>query len=163
MVYFARSCHQQVLYLFPNQKQIMAFTDLFERGEHSRNLGHFASIANIASVNGEINVEEEKMLKRFAQKLDIEEDEYVEVLKNPGKYPINPPNDAERRLERMHDLFEMIFADNEIDDHERFLIEKYAIGLGYDVKTAQHLIKRSIEIYSGGLDLEDYRYLLNKK
>ena len=57
----------------------------------------------------------------------------------------------------------MIFADHEIDDHERFLIEKYAIGLGYNAETAQHLIKRSIEIYSGGLDFEDYRYLLNKK
>ena len=28
---------------------------------------------------------------------------------------------------------------------------------------AEKLIKRSIEIYSGGLDLEDYQYLLNKK
>ena len=141
----------------------MSFTDLFERGDHSRNLGHFASIAHIASVRGELGAEEEKMLKRFARKLDIEESEYETILKNPGKYPINPPNDAESRLERIHDLFEMIFIDHEIDDHERFLIERYAIGLGYDVATAQHLIKRSIEIYSGGLDLEDYRYLLNKK
>ncbi len=141
----------------------MSFTDLFESGEHSRNLGHFASIANIASVNGAINAEEEKMLKRFARKLDIEEEEYEAVLKNPGKYPINPPNDAERRLERIHDLFEMIFADNEIDDHERFLIEKYAIGLGYSAEMAQDLIKRSIAIYSGGLSLEDYRYLLNRE
>ncbi len=141
----------------------MSFTDLFESGEHSRNLGHFASIANIASVDGEINAEEEKLLKRFARKLDIDESEYAEVLKNPSKYPINPPNESERRLERIHDLFEMIFADHEIDDHERFLIEKYAIGLGYNAETAQHLIKRSIEIYSGGLDFEDYRYLLNKK
>ncbi|MEH6764171.1 tellurite resistance TerB family protein [Aequorivita antarctica] len=141
----------------------MSFTDLFESGEHSRNLGHFASIANIASINGELNPEEEKMLKRFARKLDIEEAEYKEVLKNPGKYPINPPNDSEKRLERIHDLFEMIFADHEIDDHERFLIEKYAIGLGYTAEIAQDLIKRSVAIYSGGLSLEDYRYLLNRK
>jgi uncharacterized tellurite resistance protein B-like protein len=141
----------------------MSFTDLFESGEHSRNIGHFASIANIASVDGNINAEEEKMLKRFAKKLDIEESEYIEILKNPGKYPINPPNDSERRLERIHDLFEMIFADHEIDDHERFLIEKYAIGLGYTAEIAQDLIKRSIRIYSGGLSLEDYRYLLNRK
>ncbi|PKA83081.1 hypothetical protein ATE92_1227 [Ulvibacter sp. MAR_2010_11] len=141
----------------------MSFTDLFESGEHSRNLGHFASIASIAAVDGDINPEEEKMLKRFARKLDISESEYTQVLKNPTKYPINPPNTSEKRLERMHDLFEMIFADHEIDDHERFLIERYAIGLGYSVELAQKLIKRSIQIYSGGLDLEDYRYLLNKK
>ncbi|MAN59033.1 MAG: hypothetical protein CMC08_04265 [Flavobacteriaceae bacterium] len=141
----------------------MTFRDLFESGEHSRNLGHFASIANIAAIDGELNHEEEKLLRRFAKKLDIDESEYQEVLKNPGKYPINPPNDADRRLERMHDLFEMIFADHEIDDHERFLIERYAIGLGYTAELAKKLIERSIEIYSGGLDLEDYRYLLNRK
>jgi len=145
------------------KNQIMSFTDLFESGERSRNIGHFASIANIASIDGEINAEEEKMLKRFARKLDINEQDYVAILKNPDKYPINPPNDAEGRLERIHDLFEMIFADNEIDDHERFLIERYAIGLGYTAEIAQDLIKRSVAIYSGGLSLEDYRYLLNRK
>ena len=51
----------------------MSFTDLFESGEHSRNLGHFASIVNMAAVDGEINIEEEKMLKRLARKLDVVE------------------------------------------------------------------------------------------
>ena len=140
----------------------MSFTDLFESGEHTRNLGHFASIVNLASIDGALNADEEKMLKRFARKLDIGESEYTEVLKNPTKYPINPPNSSERRLERMHDLFQIIFADHEIDDEERTLVEKYAIGLGYTTEQAQKLIKRSIDIYSGGLDLEDYCYLLNK-
>jgi uncharacterized tellurite resistance protein B-like protein len=141
----------------------MSFTDLFESGEHSRNVGHFASIVSMAAVDGALNSEEEKLLARFARKLDINEDEYAEILENPSKYPINPPNDADRRLERMHDLFEIIFADHEIDDHERFLLEKYAIGLGYTAELAQKLIKRSIQIYDGGLDMEDYRYLLNRE
>jgi uncharacterized tellurite resistance protein B-like protein len=141
----------------------MSFTDLFESGEHQRNLGHFASIANIAAIDGALKEEEVTLLRRFARKLDVSENEYEEVLKNPSKYPINPPNDADRRLERMHDLFEMIFSDHEIDDHERSLVERYAIGLGYTEELASQLIKRSIEIYSGGLDMEDYRYLLNRK
>ncbi len=141
----------------------MSFTDLFESGEHKRNLGHFASIVSIAAVDGALNPEEKKMLKRFARKLDVDESEFKDILKNPSKYPINPPNSAEKRLERMHDLFEMIFADQEIDEDELRLIEKYAIGLGYTEKLAAKLIKKSIAIYSGGLDLEDYRYLLNRK
>lgn len=140
----------------------MSFTDLFESGEHKRNLGHFASIANMASVDGVLNESEEKLLRNFARKLNIEEAQYKEVLKNPSKYPINPPMDADRRLERMHDLFEMIFADHEIDEHEHTLILRYAIGLGYTAALASKLIKRSIEIYQGGLDMEDYKYLLNK-
>ena len=141
----------------------MSFTDLFERGEHSRNLSHFASIARMAHVDGALGEEEKKLLKRFARKLNIVESEVKEVLKNPSKFPINPPNDADRRLERMHDLFEMIFADHEIDEEEHLLVERYAIALGYTEVLAQELIKRSIAIYKGGLDLEDYRYLLNRK
>ena len=140
----------------------MSFTDLFDSGEHRRNLGHFAAIANMASVDGEISLEEEKLLKRFAVKLDIEESEYDEVLENPNKFPINPPNNTEKRLERLHDLFRMIYVDHGIDDHERFLIEKYAIGLGFSADVSQKLIKRSIEIFSGGVDFDDYRYLLEK-
>lgn len=141
----------------------MSFKHLFEKGEHSRNLGHFASIANIAAIDGELNEVEEAMLKRFARKLNIDEETYNEVLEDPSHYPINPPNDADTRLERMHDLFEMIFADHQIDQEERALIEKYAIGLGYTEALAKKLIERSIDIYEGGLDMEDYRYLLNKK
>ena len=102
----------------------MSFTDLFESGTRGRNLGHFASMANIASSHGTIHENEEKLLKRFARKLDITDQEYEEVLKNPTKYPINPPNSADERLERMLDLFKMIFADHEIDDEERVLIER---------------------------------------
>jgi uncharacterized tellurite resistance protein B-like protein len=141
----------------------MSFTDLFESGEHNRNLAHFASIVRIASVDGALNKDEESKLQRFARKLDITEAEYTEVIKNPNKYPISPPLSAEKRLERMHDLFEMIFADHEIDDDELHLVEKYAIGLGYTEELATKLIQRSIKIYSGGLDFEDYRYLLNRE
>ena len=141
----------------------MSFTDLFESGSHSRNLSHFASIASIAALDGELNEAEENLLERFARKLNVTDQEYKDVLKDPKKYPINPPNSAEKRLERMLDLFKMIFADNEIDDEERSLLERYAIGLGYTEELASKLIKRSIDIFNGGLDLDDYRYLLNKK
>ena len=141
----------------------MSFTDLFESGEHKRNLGHFASIASIATVDGVLNEAEEKLLQRFARRLNISEEEHDEIRKNPTKHPINPPNSADKRLERMLDLFKMIFADHDIDEDERTLLERYAIGLGYTEELAGKLIKRSVEIFNGGLDLEDYRYLLNKK
>ena len=141
----------------------MSFRDLFESGEHNSNLAHFASIVRIASVDGALNEEEESLLKRFARKLNVTDAEYVEVLKDPKKYHLSPPYSADRRLELMHDLFEMIFADHDIDEDELHLIEKYAIGLGYTQELGTRLINRSIKIYSGGLDFEDYRFLLNRE
>ncbi|MGV6828834.1 MAG: tellurite resistance TerB family protein [Flavobacteriales bacterium] len=140
----------------------MSIINLFESGEHSRNLGHFASLANIALSDGMIDSKENKLLNRFARRLEITDEEYKKVMKNPNQYPINPPNSSEKRLERFYDLFKMVFADEVIDDEERMLMKKYAIGLGYPEDQARKLMKRSIEIFQGGIDLDDYRYLLNK-
>ena len=141
----------------------MSFSDLFGSGEHLRNLSHFASIVNLAAVDGEINNEEEILLKRFAKKLDISEDEYEKVLENPLTFPLGSYNSIERRLERLHDLFRIIFADHEIDDEERELIKRYAIGLGFSSQASEGIINRSIQIFSGQLHFEDYRYLLEKE
>ena len=141
----------------------MSFSDLFGSGEHLRNLSHFASIVNLAAVDGEINNDEELLLKRFARKLDVSQEEYVKVLENPKSFPLSSYNSIERRLERLHDLFKIIFADHEIEEEEIELVKRYAIGLGFSSQASEGIIKRSIQIFSGQLNFEDYRYLLEKE
>ena len=140
----------------------MSFSDLFGPGEHLRNLGHFAAIVNLAAVDGEINEKEEAQLKKFANKLDIQEEEYNTVLKNPTAFPIHPHNSVQERLERLHDLFKIIYSDKYIDEEEEELLKKYAIGLGFSPKVSEGIIKRSIQIFSGQISFDDYVYLLNK-
>nr|MBA3985727.1 TerB family tellurite resistance protein [Flavobacteriales bacterium] len=89
--------------------------------------------------------------------------EYNEILKNPKKYPIQPPLSSEVRLKQMHDAFSIIFADHQIDEDEARLLRKYAIAIGYTSTEAERIIKRSIQIYSGGLDFYDYEYLIKRK
>ncbi|QWX83938.1 TerB family tellurite resistance protein [Cellulophaga sp. HaHaR_3_176] len=138
----------------------MSFVDLYSSGEHRRNLAHFASIASLAAIDGEVNLKEKALLDRFARKLDITDTEYSEVIKSDNKYPINPPATSEERLERLFDLFRIIFADHEIDEEEMILIRKYAIGLGYSSESAKKVIDRSVAIFSGKIDFEDYVYLV---
>ncbi|CAM3454234.1 TerB family tellurite resistance protein [Zobellia roscoffensis] len=138
----------------------MAIADLYTSGEHRRNLAHFAAIATLASIDGEISSEEKSMLDRFAAKFDITESEYKEVLKKENKYPIDPPHTSEKRLERIYDLFRIIFSDHFIDDEEMVLLKKYAIGLGFSGEQADKIIEKSVAIFSGRIDFEDYLYLL---
>ena len=140
----------------------MSFADLYTSGEHRRNLAHFAALATLASVDGEISTEERKMLDRFATKLDITKSEYEEVFKKENKYPIDSTPDSEKRLERLSDLFRIVYSDHEIDDEERILIKKYAIGLGFTGDKADKVIERSVAIFGGKIDFEDYLYLLKK-
>ncbi len=138
----------------------MSFIDLYNHSEHRRNLAHFAAIVTLASVDGEINERELALVNQFANKLDITEEEYKEVLKKSNKYPIDPPTSSEKRLERLFDLFRIIFADNVIDTGEKVLLERYAIGLGYSHDEAVRIISKSIDIFSGKISFENYLYLL---
>lgn len=141
----------------------MSFSDLFGSGEHTKNLGHFAAIVNIAAVDGEINEEEKQVLERLARKLDIHESEVKEVLKNPSNYPITPPHTTEKRLERLYDLLTVIFADHDMDEQEAFLLKRYAVGLGFSSESSKKIIEKSIKILGGSLSFEDYKYLLDRK
>lgn len=138
----------------------MSFTDLYGNSEHRRNLAHFAAMATLAASDGVIDEQEKELLDRFARKLDITAEEYKEVMKPSNKYPIEPPINSEKRLERLYDLFRMIFVDHMIDDEEMTLLRKYAIGLGFSTESANKIIKRSVEIFSGKIDFDDYAYLL---
>ena len=140
----------------------MPILDLYYHSEQKKNLAHFASMATLAAVDGEVNPKEKAILDRFARKLNITDEEYKEVMKKKNKYPIEPQNDAEKRLERLYDLFRMIFADSDVDDEEMILLKKYAIGIGFPLKKVDRLIEVSVAIFSGRIPFDDYVMLLVK-
>lgn len=141
----------------------MAFNDLFDSGKHKKNLGHFASMVTLASADGAVNENELALLKRLARKLDVDNSEFEEILETPGRYPINPPNNKFERLERIYDLFKIIYADHQMEESEEKLIQKYALGLGFNSEEAQRIIKKSVKIFSGRIDYEDFESIINKK
>lgn len=138
----------------------MSLIDLYEHGEQRRNLAHFATLASLAASDGIVSPEEKEILDRFAFKLNITEEEYKEVMKTSNKYPIATPNDSEERLKRLYDFFQLAFADHKIDDEEKRLIQKYAIGLGYAPEQALEIIDKSYAIFSGKINFEQYQYLV---
>lgn len=140
----------------------MSFSELFESGQDTRNKSHFASLVAVASTDHEIGANELKILQKLKITLDISDADFDEILKHPRTYPVLPPNTSEERIQWLHDLFRVVFADNRIDNDEHRLLRRYALAIGFNEEDAEYLVKRSIEIFSGYMNLEDYRYLLNK-
>lgn len=140
----------------------MPIIDLYHHSEQRRNLAHFATMASLAAVDGEVNEHEKAVLDSFAHKLNITQEEYKEVMKKSNKYPIHPSNSLEQRFERLYDLFRMIFADHEVDDQEMALLKKYAIGLGFAANKADDILEKSVAIFSGHIKFDDYLYLIKK-
>ena len=140
----------------------MPILDLYEHGEQRKNLAHFATLATLAAVDGEVNEKEKAILDKFAFRLNISEAEYKEVMKKENKYPIETPHSSEKRLMRLFDFFRVVFADQVVEEEQMNLIEKYAIGLGYPAADAKALIKKSYDIFHGKIDFEAFQYLLDR-
>ena len=141
----------------------MPILDLYEHGDHRKNLAHFATLASLASIDGEINPKEKAILDKFAFKLNITDAEYKEVMKKENKYPIETPHSGEKRYKRLFEFFQIIFSDHAIDDEERNMVERYAVGLGFSPKKASEIIDRSIAIFTGRIDFDDYHKIVTRK
>jgi len=143
--------------------QTMPILDLYNHSEKRRNLAHFAAIASLAAVDGAVNPAEKEILDRFAQKLNITDAEYKEVMKKENKYPIEAPFEMKKRYERLYDFFRIIFSDHGIDAEEEDLVRKYAIGIGFSSEMADKVLKSSTEIFSGQIPFEDYLLLMERR
>lgn len=141
----------------------MPILDLYEHGDHRKNLAHFATLASLAAIDGEINPKEKAVLEKFAFKLNITEEEIKEVMKRENRYPIETPHSGEKRYKRLFEFFQIIFSDHYIDEEERAMVEKYAVGLGFSPKKASEIIEKSIAIFSGNIAFDDYHELVRRE
>lgn len=133
----------------------MTIFEAYESGKHESKVSHFAAIVKLAIIDGPLNPEEETVLKRLATKLDVSEEEIKLILKNPRKYPLIPPYSLEERIERLQDLCKIIYADYEVDEEERKLIYKYAIGLGFTSERANMEIEKFMSFFGGDKELDN--------
>ncbi len=134
----------------------MAFLDLFMSGAQKRDIGHFSSIVRLALADNVISEGEKQLLDRMAIRLNISEKKYEQILKNPDKYPINPPISHENRIERLYNLTKMIFADSEAIEKEAAILVKVGVGLGFPTDNVDKITKEAIRLAMKDTSLEDF-------
>lgn len=134
----------------------MSFSELFTPGFKLRNRDHFAAIVRVALSDGIITPEEKAFLNRTAINLEIEEDEVAEIMANPDKYPINPPANEQRRLERLYDLTRMVYADHIADEGEVELLHRLVIGLGFDSDKAPQIADKALSLVADARDEDEF-------
>ena len=134
----------------------MSFSDLFTPGFKQRNRDHFAAIVRVALADGIITDEEKAFLNRTAINLEIEEAEVAEIMANPDNYPINPPANEQRRLERLYDLTRMVYADHIADEGEIQLLNRLVIGLGFATDDAHAIAEKALTLVADGRDEDEF-------
>lgn len=134
----------------------MSISDLYSSGKHKQNLGHFASIVKMAKIDNIITEGEQKSLDQMAKRLDISNDEYNKILKNPDDYPMNPPISYDQSIERLYNLTKMVYADDEPSNDEVNLMKKIATGLSFPLDNVDKVCSEAIHLIMNDNDLEDF-------
>ena len=134
----------------------MSIANLYSSGFKNRNRGHFAAIVRVALSDGIITEEEKAFLNRTAINLEIEDSEVSLIMDNPEKYPINPPTNKQKRLERLYDLTRMVYADNIADEGEVQLLQRIVVGLGFATEEAESIAQKALQLIADGNDEEDF-------
>lgn len=138
------------------KKQKMAILDYFTKGEQKRNLGLFAYLVKIAKADDIITEGEEKLLKRTALLLEIPEEKYKEILKNPDAYKLDAPYNYDERIERLYRLTQMIYADDSADIHEVNVLKKAIVALGFPTENVDKIASEAVHLVMNDNDLEEF-------
>jgi len=146
------------LYLHDKNQKIMSFSDLFDSEFKSRNKGHFSAIVRVALADGIVVPEEKAFLDKLAAKLEITDSEYVEILDNPTKYPINPPYLYSQRLERLYDLARMVHVDHHLGDKQDVLLRRIALALGFTPGNANYIVDKALSLIDQKVDADTFMY-----
>jgi len=118
---------------FAKTLQIMNIEELYESGERSMDRTHFRNLVLIAKADGVISPEERKLLDKIGSHIGLTEEQIQIIVKNPNQFYANtPPYNREDRFEQIVNLIQMAHVDGKIHDNEMKVLERVAIGIGYN-------------------------------
>jgi hypothetical protein len=136
----------------------MPFSELFDNEFKQRNRGHFSAIVRVAFADGKVSPEEKDFLDKLASRLEISEEEYTEIIKNPLKYPINPPYLYSQRLERLYDLGRMIHVDHHLGDQQEIMLTRMGLALGFTPGNVNYIIRKALSLIDKKVDLDTFLF-----
>ena len=135
----------------------MSIADLFTSEFNHINRGHFSALVRVA-YTGKISQEEKSFLDKLALKLEITEQDYKEILKDPNKYPINPPYLYTERLERLYDLARMVHHDHVLGDKQEILLKKIGLALGFTPGNVNYIVDKALLLVDKKVDIDTFIY-----
>lgn len=92
---------------------------------------HFLNLYHMALSDDEFSPLELKMLYNFAQERGIDSHHLDQILHSDSTMTICQPETLNEKIEYLHDLTQMIWADEKVDHNERSALEKYIKLLGF--------------------------------
>lgn len=135
----------------------MGISDLYMSVGQKRNISHFANIVRIAYSDGVITEDEIAFLQKVANKYNIEDDKFREIVKHPEKFPTIGHLECLERIERLYDLVIMVRANHVVSVEEVSVLSKITVGLAFPLHKVDEIVECAIKIDTDESDLESFQ------
>lgn len=132
----------------------MSFKDiisLFKLGKATAK-SHMRNLIEIAAADGNLAVEEQRLLEYAAQRNNISAVQLKDIQAGASKIRFEVPDNEEEKFFQLYDLVQMMSVDKNIHGEELRLCEIFAIKFGYRkeiVREMIELIRNNIEKWIG--------------
>ncbi len=140
----------------------MDISDIYLSIGQKRNISHFANIVRIAKSDQEISPEEVEMLSRIANKYNISNDRFKQILREPEKIPTLAHLECEERVERLYELLQMVEVDHKIEQREVSMLKKIVIGLAFPLQSVDKIVEHAIQTDIEVTDMEEFKMAMYK-
>jgi hypothetical protein len=136
----------------------MPFSDLFNSESIQKARGHFSAIVRVAYAGGNITEQEKKFLDKLAVSLQISDEEYQEILKDPSKHEINAPYLYVERLEALYKLARIVHRDHQLGDLQEHLMVKFGLALGFTPSNVNYIVDKALKLVDLEVDEDTFLY-----
>jgi len=125
--------------------------DLFKLGKASAK-SHMRNLIEIAAADGNLGVEEQRLLEFAAIRNGISREQLKAIQANTASVRFRVPGNQRDKFQQLYDLVHMMSVDKNIHGEELRLCEIFAIQFGYRkevVREMIELIRNNIEKWIG--------------
>jgi len=103
---------------------------LFKEGKASSK-SHMKNLLEMAMVDSHFDDSEYQLIKQFAKKYKVSENELAEIQKNPEGVKFELPDKENEKFEQFYELVQMMMIDEKIFEEEKSLCRIFAKKFGY--------------------------------
>ena len=92
----------------------------------------FIHLVQISRIDGKIHKDELDLLHKEGKKFGLTDPEIDKLITSEKDHHYSPPYSLEEKYEHLHNIAEMILADDEVSEKEMKMIKRFAIEAGFN-------------------------------
>jgi len=101
----------------------------------------FIHLVQVSRIDGKIHKDELDLLHKEGKKFGLTDPEIDKFINSEKDHHYTPPYSLEEKYEHLHDIAEMILADDEVSEKETRMIRRFAIEAGFNDSKIDGLMK----------------------